>query len=166
MDETDNIIINNIIKQFVFTSLITMEKIMYKLCENNNIFQNLKKPQIYIILNSLIEDYINDIYHKLHQKKDNEIIQIFDELRTIKLLHPYNILEIVINLIANIYSKLNRDQLNIDNIDSYIESIKNQMDLIYIHIKHDLLIMISECNNEHPEYDENINPFKFEIEIK
>jgi hypothetical protein len=162
----ENITVNNIIKQFVFTSLINMERIMYKICENNNILKNLKKPQIYIILNNIIEDYINDIYHKLHQKKsNNEIVQVFDELRTIKLFHPYNILDIVINLIANIYTKLNREELNISNIDMYIESFKYQMELIYIHIKHDLLIMITECNYEHPDYDENINPFQFKIEI-
>jgi hypothetical protein len=160
--------IYSLVRQFVASSIIHLEKTLYRLCEKSNVKINLQHPQIFIILNQLVEDYINSLYHKISNSSfddKDEIIELFNEIRSVMLFHPFCILDIMLKMIANIYTKIDRSKLNITDLEVYQQSFKYQLDMIIIYIKTDVTNSIKECTDScRIQYDRNVDPFKFGIE--
>lgn len=126
-----NLLINEI-KSFVSNTIISQEKILYKSYGTDVINKHMK------IVPIAVADYLNKVYEiYYHNQNDIDKIEFMEIQNLFKVVNDntHNILcvlEIIMNLIINIYKVIDNDYLCVENINLYIHSLQFQIDKILL----------------------------------
>lgn len=139
---------NNIIKEFIITTLRRIEKDNYKqhkkhleyLNYNNITSDNFKILESYfnnvyyvLIKNRMIDICSDDIFDQSHID-EQPILDIFSELENIcfrKMVRSECILEIIVKLTIDLYVKIDRKKLNIEDEKKYLKSLTGEINNNY-----------------------------------
>lgn len=172
MDENKNNIILSLGK-LTCDILIGIEVFAFKACESLDLFQNLSKPTIYEMLNNASIQIVNHVYHNIHNRSDERVNELCDEIRTHIVMHEHCLVVLLIRIMKSIHNIFDRTILDIGKLknevkpnqqlfDIYINKVVEQIAYIYDGISDQIYDSLKPCDDEcYIEYDSNENPFNF-----
>ena len=173
MDEKNIVIIS--IGKLACDILIGLEVFAFKACEAMNLFQNLSKPTIYELLNGASIQIINHVYHNIHNRTDERINELCDNIRKHIVIHSHCLTILLIRIIKSIHLVFDRTILDIEKLknevnpnktlfDIYIEKVVEHISNIYDSIGDQIFKSLKPCSDEcYVKYDSSENPFNFKL---
>lgn len=174
MENNKGIIIESIGK-LTFDILIGMEVFAFKTCESFNLFQNLSKPSVYELLNDASIQIMNHTYHSIHNRTDERINELCDNIRKHIILHDHCLIILLIRIIKSIHSVFDRTILDVEKLKKevtdnktlfnvHIIKVAEHITSIYDKISDKIFTSLKQCNDDcYLEYDSSEQPFKFRL---
>lgn len=116
---------------FIKEVFIGIEREIYKRSEENKLLQKKLKEMDSMLLGvRLIEFYLNNVSIQLLDRHDPYIIEIFEHYGKVCKEEPKFMLNIVSNVINKTYPMFQRSKLDVSNQYKYIDSVKENVDLM------------------------------------
>lgn len=102
--------------------VVSLEGAIYQVCRETHTEKNLLTDEILPLSMQFIGDYLNDMYHKLHNKEDQELNEAMDEIRSYIYFHNGCFSKMFSYMLLSIYYALNRKNLylvNAEDLESF-----------------------------------------------
>jgi hypothetical protein len=156
----------NIIKDHIIEILKTLEKNRYStakitLKDQNKLKQNMFHENMILIFNRLLENLLNYLHHTINNKLDETLNEIFNEIRMNIFIHNACLIQKYMDIIKIIYENITIDELDIIDIEAYLDSFECQVKLILKIYRNDILNSLTDCDIKcKMVYDPKNNPIK------
>lgn len=155
----------SLIKQYISKVLICIETTLYKMFKKSNMLINLQYSTCYRFINTLLSNHFNLTYHMIHMDKyDCKYFETMSQL----LNEPRNhTLHRIIYIVVDFYNAINRQKLNVNSFETYINDYCEQFDKIFDAMKHNIYASFSKkIDVPIPKYVKDYNPFHIKLDIE
>jgi len=99
--------------------IISIEGAIYQFCRKTNTEKNLLTDEVMQLSMQFLGDYLNDMYHKLHNKEDTQLNEDMDEIRSFIYFHNGCFSKMFSYMLLNIYYAMNRKNFRLAVEDEY-----------------------------------------------
>lgn len=152
-----------VFKNYITHVLICNETALYKLLKTNNTTINLQHNTCNTLINPMLSNHFNLIYHTIHMPQYE--CKYFKFLSSLLEESPLHILHRIIYIICDFYNSIERKDIRIDEIDNYLNDITKKITHFFDEMKQSIHSSFTKkLQLTFNSYNKEYNPFHIKLD--
>lgn len=116
--------------EYSFSIVLHANITMFKLSDSLKIDRNdFKKVHIAGLINTLMYNYLGEVYNALVKKNDMYIVDKFLEMKSYINFSEYCLLNYILCISTALNNNTSKEKLNVSTIDNYFKSLEEQLEI-------------------------------------